>query len=185
MSLLTVCQNVADEIGIDKPATIISNTDATAVRLLRAFIRTGDIMAKKNWHELIKTHSFATSASEPQYSLPADYRSLIPNTVWNQTTNKRVFIINPQLWSYEKSVMTATFTDRFRLLGDDAGPSIGREFTIHPTPDGIETIFYQYYSKNYMTDSAGTTELAVPAADTDLLVLDEELFAAHRHDLAR
>ncbi len=176
MSLLTVCQNTADEIGVTAPTTIISNTDATAIRLLRAFVRTGAVMAKKNWHELIKTFSFSTSASEPQYSLPTDYRSLIPNTVWNQTTNRRVFIISPQLWSYEKSVMTATFSDRFRLLGDDSGPDIGKLFTIHPTPAAVETIFYQYYSKNWLTDAGATTELSVPTADGDLLIFDEELF---------
>ncbi len=174
MELLEICQNACDEIGLDKPDTIIGNTDDTAVRALRAAARTGSILAKQAWHELIKTNAFSTSASEPQYDLPSDYRSMVENTAWNQTTDKQIFIISPQLWSYEKSVTTATFDDRFRLLGDDAGPSTGARFTLHPTPSGTETIFYQYYSKNWVTNDS--TEKASLTADTDEVVFDDDLF---------
>ena len=71
MSLLTICQNAAEEIGLNKPSTIIGNTNATAVRLLRHATRTGAVMAKKNWHELIKTVTFSTADGEPQQALPA------------------------------------------------------------------------------------------------------------------
>ena len=176
MSLLTMCQAVADEIGLSKPISIISNTDATAVRIYRQAVRTGVILARKNWQELIKTHSFSTSASEPQYALPSDYRSMIPETIWNQTTDKPIFLISPQIWSYEKSAVTSSFDDRVRLLGNDGGPSIGRLFTIHPTPAAVETIYYQYYSKNWLTDSGGTTEKSAFSADADVVVFDEEVF---------
>lgn len=176
MTLLTMCQNAAEEVGFSAPATIIGNTDATAVRLFRHAARTGAIMAKKNWQELIKTHSFSTSASEPQYALPSDYRSMIPGTMWNQTTDTEIFLISPRRWSYEKSVVTSNYYDRYRLLGDDSGPDIGSLFSIHPTPTATETIIYEYYSKNWMTDSGATTEQSAFAADSDLVVFDEDLF---------
>ena len=150
MTLKTMCQNAADEIGIKKPTTIYGNTDATAVRLYRQAIRVGKLLAKKNWHELMKAATFSTSASEPQYDLESDYRSMVPDTIWNQTTDRQIFLISPQVWSYEKSVTTATFDDRFRLMGDDANPDVGARITIQPTPDATETIYYQYYSKNWI-----------------------------------
>jgi hypothetical protein len=174
MSLLTICQDAAEEIGFDTPSSIISNTDPTAVRLLRLAHRTGAILAKKPWHLLIKTHSFSTVAGEPQYALPSDYRSLVANTIWNQTTDQAVYIISPVMWSYEKSVNTSAYQDMFRLLGDDAGPSIGRKITIHETPSAVETIYFQYFSKNWLT-SAGV-EYSEFQTDNDEVIFDDDLF---------
>lgn len=175
MTLLTVCQNVADEIGIKKPTSVISSTDATTVRIYRQAVRVGTVLAKKNWHELMKEHSFSTSAAEPQYDFPSDYRSMIPDTAWNQTTDKQIILISPTFWSYEKSVTTATFEDRFRLMGDDAGPDVGRRFTLHPTPSSVETIYYQYYSKNWV-EAADSTQKASFTLDSDTIAFDEDLF---------
>ena len=171
-----MCQNAAEEVGFTAPTTIINNTDASAIRLLRHAARTGAILAKETWQEMQKTHSFSTSIGEPQYSLPSDYRSMITGTLWNQTTDTEIFLIGPRQWSYQKSVVTSTFYDRYRLLGDDSGPDIGKLFTIHPTPTAVETIFYQYYSKNWLTDLNGTTEYAAFQADADLVTFDEEMF---------
>lgn len=175
MSLLTVCQNVADEIGISRPSTIINNTDSTAVRIYRNFLRTGKILAQKDWPQLIKPETITTSSGEPQYDLPADFRSFVTETMWNRTTDKQVFLISPQLWAYEKSVNVSTFDDRFRIMGNDAVPSIGQRITIHPTPSAAETIAYEYYSTNWLTDSGATSEKATPTADSDEVILDEDL----------
>jgi len=176
VTLLSICQNTAKEIGITSPSTIAGNTNATAVRLLALANRTGTSLAKKQWEELIKTHSFSTSASEPQYSLPSDYRAMVNDTAWNQTTNQQIFMISPQRWSYEKSSGVSAYQDRYRLLGDDSGPSIGGKFTIHPTPTAVETIYYQYYSKNWATDSGGSTEKSAFTVDNDVPILDEDMF---------
>jgi hypothetical protein len=175
MTLLTICQDTANEIGFGSPGSIVGNTDATAVRLFALANRVGKILAKKNWHELIKTTTFSTSATEPQYNLASDFRSLIPETIWNQTTNTQVFVISPHRWSYEKSVVTGNYFDSVRFLGDDAGPDIGARITIHPTPDAVETIFYQYYSTNWVNDVSGTIERTAFVADTDVPIFDEDL----------
>lgn len=176
MSLLTICRNAANEIGFTAPSTIIGNTDDTAVRLLRAANRTGSTLVKKPFHQLIKPYTFTTMASEPQYDLPSDFRSMVHTTAWNRTTDQRIFIISPQRWSYEKSAVTTNYHDQVRFLGDDTSPSIGRRFTIHPTPEATETIAYEYFSTNWLTDSGGTTERSAFAADTDVPILDEDLF---------
>jgi hypothetical protein len=174
MSLLDICQDAAEEIGFDAPSTIIGNTDPTAIRLLRLAHRTGAILAKKSWELLIKEATFDTTASEPQYNLESDYRSLVPDTIWNQTTDQPVYKISNTQWSYEKSAMTGAYEDRFRLLGDDAGPDIGARITIHPTPTAVETIYYQYYSKNWLTN--GGVEYSAFQGDTDEVIFDEDMF---------
>jgi hypothetical protein len=176
MSLLTACQNVADEIGIAQPSSIIGNTDETATRLYRAAVRTGSILAKKPWHLLIKETTFSTSASEPQYSLPADYRSYVPETMWNQTTDQPVFPITADKWALEKNAIVTTFYDRARLLGDDGNPDIGRLITLHPTPTATETIYYQYWSTNWITDQNGANEASSFTTDNDLAIFDQDLW---------
>jgi hypothetical protein len=100
---------------------------------------------------------------------------MVPDTAWNQTTDKQIFLISPQLWSYEKSVTTATFDDRFRMLGDDSGPDVGKLFTMHPTPSATETIYYQYYSTHWVADSGGTQKASF-SSDSDTVAFDDELF---------
>jgi hypothetical protein len=175
MSLLTICQTAAEEIGFDAPSSIIGNTDATAVRLHRLADRTGKTLAKKDWDLLLKEYTFSTVAAEPQYALPSDYRSMAHDTAWNQNTNQPLWRVSRSCWAYEKSSISATYDDRFRLFGDDAGPDIGARFTIIPTPDSAETIYYQYFSTNWLTDSGGTTERSAFAADGDVTVFDEEI----------
>lgn len=175
MSLLTVCQNTAREIGIAVPTSIIGNNDDTAARIYRAAVRTGVLLAKKKWEVLIKTTTFTTSAGEPQYDLPSDYRSYVPETLWNQTTQQPVFPITPDKWSLEKNAIVSNFYDRARLLGDDTAPSIGKRITLHPTPTAAETFYYQYYSKNWITDQTGTTEKSAFTVDSDIVIFDEDL----------
>lgn len=175
MSLLTICQTAAEEIGFDAPSSIIGNSEASAVRLLRLADRTGKTLAKKNWDLLLKEYTFSTTASEPQYALPSDYRSMASDTAWNQTSNQPMWRISQSCWAYEKSSVSSTYDDRFRLFGDDASPSIGAKFTIIPTPSATETIYYQYYSTNWLTDSGGTTERSAFASDTDVTIFDEDL----------
>jgi hypothetical protein len=176
MSLLTMIQDAADEIGITAPTSVISNTDATAVRMLRMANRTGKSLAKKDWDLLIKQATVTTSSGEPQYALESDYRSIVPNTIWNRTTDQQVFLATPKRWAYEKSVVTSNYFDRMRLLGDDGGPDIGQKITIHPTPTATETIAYEYYSQNWLTDSGGSNEYSAFQADSDVVVFDEETF---------
>ena len=129
MSLLTICQTAAEEIGFTAPTSIIGNTEATAVRLRRLADRTGKDLSKKDWDLLLKEYTFSTTASEPQYALPSDYRSIAPATVWNQTTDMPLYRISRDCWAYEQSATTASYHDQFRMFGDDSGPSKVYDYT--------------------------------------------------------
>ena len=50
-----------------------------------------------------------------------------------------------------------------------------RQFLIEPTPASIEEMSFEYVSKNYCEDAGGVGQ-SVWQADTDVGVLDEELF---------
>jgi hypothetical protein len=129
-----------------------------------------------SWDLLLKEYTFSTVIGEPQYALPSDYRSMATGTIWNQNSNMRLMRVSSGEWAYEKSSLVSTYDDRFRLFGDDSGPSIGSKFTILPTPTSVETCYYQYFSKNWLTDATQTVERDAFAADTDVTIFDEDMF---------
>ena len=169
MTLLTICQNAADETGLKQPSTVIGNSNQTAVRLLRFAIRTGRDLVRQSYPYLIKEHTFSTVASDNSYTLPADFDHYVPFTHWNRTTSRRMFHIDPNFWQQLQSgLVTTSINDRFRIRGKD------RDFLIEPTPTAIETVAFEYVSKNYC-ETAASADLSVWTNDTDTGIIDEEL----------
>ncbi len=170
MTLLTICQNATDEVGLKRPASIIGSTDQVAIRCLRYAIREGRAMVRKSFPYLIKEHTFNTVASQQAYTNPTDYDHFVPFTNWNRGTSRRMFSIYPNFWQQLQSgLATVSINDQFRIRGAD------REFLIEPTPASVEEMSFEYVSKNYSEDAGGTGQ-SVWSADTDVGVLDEELF---------
>lgn len=170
MSLLTICENATDEIGLSQPASVIGSSDTTAKRCLRYAIRTGREFVKKNVPYLYKEHTFPTVASQNNYTNPTDFDHFVPFTNWNRSTSRRMFPILPNDWQELKSgLTTVSINDQFRIRGSD------REFLIEPTPTSVETMSFEYVSKNYC-ESAGGAGQSIWTTDTDVGVIDEELF---------
>src|SRR5581483_4369332 len=66
MSLLTICSQVCNSIGIFSPSTIVGNTDETAIRLLGAAQDEGEALARRpenGWVCMITKYDFYTSAT--------------------------------------------------------------------------------------------------------------------------
>lgn len=65
MTLLSICQDIANDIGLPVPTSIIGNTDETASRLLACAQRAGRWLAKKpqgGWVDSIREYTFTTTA---------------------------------------------------------------------------------------------------------------------------
>lgn len=170
MSLLTICQNACDEVGLGKPSSIIGNTNTIATRCLRYAVRTGKELVKANIPYLTKEYTFNTVNGTEAYAMPSDFDHFVPFTHWNRTTDRRMRPIGPDEWQvYKSGLASVSIDDRFRIRGAD------RELLLEPTPTSAETIAFEYVSKNYCENAAGSG-LAVWTADTDTGVVDEEIF---------
>lgn len=69
MSLLSICANVANDLAIAAPLSIIGSTDETAVRLLAQAQRAGESLARKpqgGWVDSIREYTFTTAAVASQ-----------------------------------------------------------------------------------------------------------------------
>ena len=68
MTLLSLCTDVAQEIPVSAPSTIVDNTDATAILLLIEGQRAGEALARApqgGWVNMIREYDFVTAAVGP------------------------------------------------------------------------------------------------------------------------
>lgn len=175
MSLLTICQNVADYVGTSKPTLIVGNTEETAVRLLACAQAAGkELQRRHNWLALITEHTFSTVASQEDYDLPSDYSRLLNQTLWDRSNYEELRgPLTPQQWQeYKSSVLatTSTIWSRYRIRNVSGTV----KFSVFPTPTAVNSFVFEYISKNWCESSGGTDQEAW-AADTDTGILDEYL----------
>jgi hypothetical protein len=175
MSLLTICQNVAKIAGVASPSAVIGLSDETAQLLLACANRAGKSLEKRHqWLDLVTEYTFNTVASTANYELPSDYSRLVDGTLWDRSNYEQIRgPLSPQEWQLHKSSIlasTATTWKQFRIRN----VSGNRRFSIHPTPDAIESLVFEYVSKNWCESSGGTGQ-SEWLADTDVGILDEYL----------
>lgn len=174
MSLLTICQAVAEEVGIDSPDSIIGNSDRTAKQLLRLVNRTGKVLAKKPWTILQSEHTFTTVASTASYSLPSDFAWLLMGTAWDRDNYWQMRGgLSPAEWQMYKSgiIANTAVRKRFRIKAS----SNANKFFIDPTPSAAEDLVFEYVKNTWCTSSDGNTFRTAMAADTDVALISEEL----------
>lgn len=175
MSLLTICQNAINGIPLNAPTVIYGNTNETAKLALACAQQEGkSLLRRHNWLSLNTEHTFSTVASQEDYSLPADFSRLVNQTVWDRSnyTNTRGGMSPVQWQEYKSSVLSSTVTTWKRFRIRNVSGTV--KFSIFPTPDTVDSMVFEYISKNFCTDSGGTGQ-DTWQADTDVGVLDEYL----------
>ena len=178
MTLLTICQNIADASPVDKPTLIVGSTDGTARLLLSCAQNAGKYLArrkgKQHWLELVNEYTFSTVADQEDYDLPSDFYDLEDQTLWDRTNYWEIRgALSPQDWqAYKSSVLgdTATVRKRFRIRN----VSGTTKFSIHPTPSAVESLVFEYVSNNWCESSGGTGQDSWQA-DSDVGIIDEYL----------
>lgn len=169
MTLLSICQDALKEDGrFNVPASIVGNSDPTAVQLLALANRTGRTLAYDNtWQFLVKVYTFSTANGTASYALPSDFHHFIDLTYWDRTnTTQMVGPVSAAVWEELQSgnVVGAGIRKYFRVYGN--------LFYIYPTPSASDTIAYQYYTKNWISSKAAfDTDSDAPLIDEDLLTL--------------
>lgn len=148
MSLLTMCQNVAAELGLPRITSVVNSTDAT-VRQLKALVERAGYEAQKTYPfaELVRDFTITTVAGTQSYALPGDFDRFITSTHWDATNDWEIIgATSAQEWSFRINAITATGPrKRWRVSG-----SANAQFLLHPTPDSADTIVFQYRSKNWL-----------------------------------
>jgi hypothetical protein len=168
MTLLSICQAVADEISIIRPSTVVGNGNPEVQRLLRYAQKSGQRLMKSHaWQALRKEQTFTGIAGETQTGiLPSDFDRFVPESFWNRS-GKVLFTgpVSAQEW---QSLKASSYTGRnkFALRGSSV--------LVIPALAGGESLAFEYVSNKWCQSSGGTARTAW-AADTDTGIIDEEL----------
>ncbi len=173
MTLLSICQDAADEIGIFRPGAVASSTDPDAQKLFRLANMVGNRLMKiYAWQFLRTEQTFTALGQEAQTAIiPSDFDRIIPETFWDRTNRYLVNgPITPVEWNGLKAVSYSDTALR-KFIYRNNGVSVIPAFS------GGESLAFEYVSKNWATDSGGTAQ-AKFLADTDLTLFDEDLHTA-------
>lgn len=166
MTLLSICRNVCYETGFGEPATIIGNTDETALQLRTLINRAGRTLARKPWEVLQKQHTFTTVASTESYAKPTDFGFFFSDTCWDRTNYWALRgSLSPQEWQRAKSGLGSVIRSRFRVKGG--------LIYIDPVPSSSNDMVIEYVSNAWV--SSGGLFYTEFQSDSDTTLIDEHL----------
>ena len=179
MSLLTICQEALEEIGeFNVPATIVGNTDPTAVQLLALANREVRVLRRRSgahgWQALrIELSQTTTTDTILLVALPADWDKFL-NATWWDSTNRWPLRgpATPAIWqNLQIGIANAAPRRWFRIYADG--------IQLWPTPGNSTDVIKIEYQSKYVIDTAGDgTGASVKwVLDADESLLDEELIA--------
>lgn len=176
MTLLSICQDAADEAGLFRPSTIVGSTDDTARRLLAYAKREVSELARcHEWTILTLPHTITTVASDAEYDLPSDYDRMISDTVWDVSDNEPIRgPLTAQEWQSIKNSFlgSGVVNRRYRLRRATGG--VTKQFYVDPTPSTAgESLLFEYISNKPILDTDGSTTKTAWAVDTDTCLLPE------------
>lgn len=174
MSLLTLVQTIAEEVGVSSPSSVSGSADRTAKQLLRLVNRSGKALARKAWPALQKEYTFTTTASIAAYAFPSDYGFILDGTVWDRTNFFQMRGgLDPWEWQIRKSAIATTVTSRKRYR---IKPTSGvKQFYIDPTPTAANSLVFEYISNAWVVDGDDGTFKTAFSKDSDTSLIDQEL----------
>lgn len=181
MTLLSMCQDVAIDVGVTMPLSIIGNTDISVSKLLAAAQTEGSNLAsgiiagelgRHNWSDLMNEFTFNTANGVDSYLITtyvgSDFARFINDTFWNRTQRRKMELYNPQEWQLVNSGIVAPvgINQKYRIMR--------KKFFIFPTPTVVDVIAGDYVSKNFCQSAIGVGQSRW-LADDDVGILDEDL----------
>lgn len=173
MTLLTICQDAANEIGVPSPSAVIGSTDTTAIQLLAAANREGkNLVTGYDWEVLVKEENHTAIANESQGKLSAiatDFERFSNNTMWNRTSDRKFYgPLNNTEWQTLKGSVQSGITNYFRIRGG--------KLLMNPVPTVGDAIYFEYISEWWVdTTGDGDADATRYAADANTTILDENL----------
>ena len=178
MTLLTIIEGAADEIGLERPSTVVSNNDPQVRQLLRAAAQEGKYLAKSyNWQILKKEGAGTTAAQESQgvmTTIAGDFDRFANDTMWNRTTSTKIYgPLTDVQWQRVKADVTSGVNNWFRIRGGT--------LLFTPNPTASQSVKFEYYSERWVDQGTGATPAVADGVsfnnDANTVVFDEEIMA--------
>lgn len=128
------------------------------------------LVRERGWTHLQKEYSFVTTAGQAAYTLPSDFREMVPQTGWDRTSIYELGgPIGAQVWQATKAFPSmASIRPWIRFQGG--------QISIAPTPTSAQTIAFEYGSWYWIMPAGKTSPAAdAPSAATDVVCFNSDL----------
>lgn len=177
MSLLTMIQGVAQDLGISSPTSVVGNPDTQVIQLLQMAQREGrDLASRYPWSKMVLSNTFTIAAAADQGLINSaivtagDFDYIFNETFWNDTDNQPITgPLSIQEWEALQVFPTTGPYPQFIIRSG--------HIYINPVPTvGTDTGRFTYKSTSWC-ESSGAVGRSAWAADTDVGRLDENLMS--------
>lgn len=155
MTIATIVQNCAYEMGLPNPSTVVGSTDNFARQMLAIAHRVGDLaISSYEWPELSKKKTITLTASDTNYALPLDFDRFINRTAWDQTNDWEIVgPISSQEYEWRtEGIGVSGPRRRFLTLGNGI-----EQFIIDPSPDSADSLSFRYQTKSWIRPQVWVT----------------------------
>ena len=159
-------------INLDAPNAVATSTNETVLRLMQIVNEEGKDLAQRGaWQALQLQASFATVATESQgvlTTIAPNINYIINDTIWDTTRRRPLFgPLTPQQFQQQKSMYMTGPWYQFRVR---AGLLL-----FVPVSAAGDACVFEYITKGWCTDVAGTASKTAYALDTDVSLLNEDI----------
>lgn len=169
MTILTVCQSVASDIGLTVPTAVMSSTTREHVELAALANRSAKALAKgHDWSRLKTLETLTGDGTTTQFTQPSDYARMLKKA---------------QIWSTSLEGPLRHIADTDEWLGLDvksydfvvnAWTIIGSNVELKPALGSTVTAYY-YYITNLVVQPVSGSNKTDFTSDDDTFLLDEEM----------
>jgi hypothetical protein len=167
---LQIIQQVAAELGLPRPETIVATTDVQINQLVALANASGnELILYYTWEQFIKEWTWTTVDGQESYDVPEDYLYFTDQTQWDQTNHWPLLgPKSPQEWAWLKGgLLAAAPRMRYRVYQN--------QFWLWPVPSATPfDMSMEYVIKNWVLHDAAETDLIV--ADGDEVMYHPWLF---------
>jgi hypothetical protein len=169
-TLLSICQDAIKGVqSTDTPTTIATNTgNPDAVLLKSCATDIGRALERGyKWQALKREYTFATVNGNADYDFPTDIRRFADLTIWDRDGARPLVKVSNIGFQMLKSGIYVSGVRWYFNVSND-------QLNLSPTPSGVVTMAFNYYSKQFCETAAGAG-LDDWASDSDVSRLDDNL----------
>ncbi|MDZ7355874.1 MAG: hypothetical protein ONB55_22365 [candidate division KSB1 bacterium] len=178
MNVLEIVQRFCVATGLPSPSVAVLNPSEDVRQIVELLNQEGRALSKRHdWQALTFEATFTTVAAESQGTLSSiigssqELEKIVNDTIWNRTARVPIYgPVSRQTWQAYKALTVTGPYSQFRIRKN--------ELLFDPAPTAGQSCYFEYVSRMWCTNSAGTTYRRNVADDTDLVLLDDELILA-------
>jgi len=179
---LSIVQDFCYRANLPAPAALYGSTDTGVLQLKHClYAACQRLRAARCFPQQKRVHTFSTVVSTAQYSLPDDYYSPLLETDWNQSEDEQLIgpVSDEEFTGLLHSGAPSTVNYTYRIFGPEIDTLVPGQIWLSPTPASIQTLSFEYITRNLFLPPAFTLADTTPHetvdADTWLCLFDYDL----------